>query len=81
MNNRFGHPAGNDFLREIARALQNAVRESDIAFRYGGDEFVLALPATATDGARHLLLGTGDGLDVVSPAAAPITGAGTPLPR
>ncbi len=40
-NDRFGHAAGDVALRRVARALQLAVRRSDLVARYGGEEFVV----------------------------------------
>jgi len=48
LNDRLGHPAGDDALQIFARALHNALRRGDEAFRIGGDEFALLL-AEATD--------------------------------
>lgn len=44
VNDRFGHPAGDAVLRNIATAIQNAIRSTDILIRYGGDEFLLLFP-------------------------------------
>jgi diguanylate cyclase (GGDEF)-like protein/PAS domain S-box-containing protein len=41
INDRFGHAAGDQALREIAHALRDTVRESDLAARIGGDEFAV----------------------------------------
>jgi diguanylate cyclase (GGDEF)-like protein/PAS domain S-box-containing protein len=43
-NDQFGHDAGDEVLKTVARLLQNSVRSSDIACRYGGEELTLILP-------------------------------------
>jgi diguanylate cyclase (GGDEF)-like protein len=46
VNDKYGHPRGDDVLRAVAGTLQKAMRTSDSAFRIGGDEFALLLPQT-----------------------------------
>jgi diguanylate cyclase (GGDEF)-like protein len=46
VNDKYGHPRGDDVLRAAASTLQKALRTSDSAFRIGGDEFALLLPQT-----------------------------------
>jgi diguanylate cyclase (GGDEF)-like protein len=51
VNDRYGHAAGDAVLQGIAAALQQAGRKSDLVGRYGGEEFVVVLPATDPAGA------------------------------
>jgi diguanylate cyclase (GGDEF)-like protein len=55
VNDKYGHPRGDEVLRTAATTLQKALRTSDSAFRIGGDEFSLLLPQT--DAAQALALG------------------------
>jgi diguanylate cyclase (GGDEF)-like protein len=54
LNDRFGHEAGNDVLKAVAAEIRSAVRASDLAARYGGDEFVVILTRTDLHGARRV---------------------------
>lgn len=44
VNDTYGHPAGDQALRVFAELIHNHTRTSDIACRYGGEEFILAMP-------------------------------------
>jgi diguanylate cyclase (GGDEF)-like protein len=53
-NDQFGHDAGDHVLQALGQLLGEFIRESDIACRYGGEEFVLLLPgASQTDAAAR----------------------------
>jgi diguanylate cyclase (GGDEF)-like protein len=47
INDIHGHPAGDEVLRAVARAIRAEVREYDHVGRFGGDEFVLAIPGVS----------------------------------
>lgn len=53
-NDRFGHLAGDEVLRIVARIIRENVREIDFAARYGGEEFVVVLPNTGSQWAVNL---------------------------
>jgi diguanylate cyclase len=44
INDTFGHPAGDQMIKQFAELLQKAIRGSDVAVRMGGDEFLAVLP-------------------------------------
>jgi diguanylate cyclase (GGDEF)-like protein/PAS domain S-box-containing protein len=51
-NNAFGYAAGDELIKAVAHSLQsNCLRASDMAIRWGGDEFVLILPSTSSEAA------------------------------
>ena len=52
VNDRLGHLAGDLVLKDVARELQSALRNSDILARFGGDEFIVALPETTLEQAE-----------------------------
>ncbi|WP_337827298.1 GGDEF domain-containing protein [Pseudonocardia sp. TMWB2A] len=73
INDRYGHPAGDKVLRDLAALLSRTARKNDIVGRYGGEEFIIFLPGTSLGdahecaerlrraiAAHHFDLGAGD---------------------
>lgn len=54
VNDRYGHQSGDAVLREIAIALQENLRDSDLVSRWGGEEFVIILPNTTREQASSI---------------------------
>ena len=50
VNDRYGHAAGDEVLRAVADVLRSGLRQTDLAGRIGGDEFVILLPETGPEG-------------------------------
>ena len=55
VNDTYGHLAGDQVLKEIARSLKKEVRECDVVLRYGGEEFMVIMPETDRHQAIHPL--------------------------
>jgi two-component system, cell cycle response regulator len=49
INDRYGHVAGDQVLREVAAVIRESTRTEDLVARYGGEEFVIALPVSVPD--------------------------------
>jgi diguanylate cyclase (GGDEF)-like protein len=54
VNDVYGHQVGDEVLRRFADAMQESVREFDLAVRYGGEEFAVLLPETDLEGGLRL---------------------------
>jgi len=55
INDTHGHAAGDHLLRSFADCVRMTLRKTDLAFRYGGDEFVIALPQTPLGQAQQVV--------------------------
>ena len=53
-NDRLGHLAGDEAIVQISGLLATTIRESDSAYRYGGEEFLIAMPETDSGGAAFV---------------------------
>jgi two-component system cell cycle response regulator len=51
VNDTYGHAAGDDVLKTVARLFMDSVRSTDLAARYGGEEFAVMMPETDLDDA------------------------------
>ncbi len=54
INDKHGHIAGDEFLKNVASHINENLREQDFAGRFGGDEFLIILPETKIEGATIL---------------------------
>jgi len=54
INDRYGHPVGDQVLQGVARALSTKLRSSDVLARHGGEEFVLLLPGAEPERATEI---------------------------
>jgi diguanylate cyclase (GGDEF)-like protein len=54
INDRYGHLAGDSVLAAVGSRMRTALRSSDFKCRYGGEEFLVLLPATPLAGAKHV---------------------------
>lgn len=55
VNDKYGHPVGDNVIRALSRLLQQRLRRTDIIGRYGGEEFAVIMPDTPVDVAATVL--------------------------
>ncbi|MDY7090349.1 MAG: diguanylate cyclase [Actinomycetota bacterium] len=75
VNDTYGHPAGDVVLGEFARRIRVGLREVDVAFRQGGEEFVVLLPETDAYGGAIVAERLGAAV-----RGRPVTADGVPIP-
>ena len=78
VNDTWGHQTGDSILRGVAEIIRNSIREGDIAGRYGGEEFMLLLPNTASAGASAIAGRIREGIEQMrwEPAELTVTVSG-----
>jgi diguanylate cyclase (GGDEF)-like protein len=54
VNDQFGHAAGDEAIRSLSNVIRSQLRETDVAGRWGGDEFGVLAPSTSADAAVSL---------------------------
>ncbi|WP_025849805.1 sensor domain-containing diguanylate cyclase [Paenibacillus ehimensis] len=74
INDTYGHQAGDEVLKHLARVLTSSVRSNDICCRYGGEEFVALLPLTTVSDAWSTAERVRTAIETVeNPLGIPIT--------
>jgi len=71
INDRYGHPVGDEVLCALAEILRESCRASDTPARYGGDEFIVVLPDTDMRGAERFAARVRDCLQALQLRSAP----------
>lgn len=54
VNDQYGHPAGDEALKQLVNTIKKSIRESDVLFRAGGEEFVVYMPDTDSAVAKNV---------------------------
>ena len=77
INDQYGHPVGDAVLKQFAGVARGAFRESDVVYRYGGEEFAVLLPHTPLEGAliaaRRVVKAAAESSLEVGPARLSVT--------
>ncbi|WP_426415001.1 diguanylate cyclase [Aestuariirhabdus sp. LZHN29] len=73
INDRYGHPAGDRVLVEIARYFEDSLRRYDVVSRYGGEEFLFSMPESTLEEAWEVSERLRLGLEQLSITVAPGT--------
>jgi diguanylate cyclase (GGDEF)-like protein len=69
-NDRYGHQAGDRVLKAVGKAIGSVVRDRDLSFRYGGDEFAILIPRTAIQPAVQVADRIRDAIAQLAPVSA-----------
>lgn len=72
-NDTFGHPAGDELLKQVAEVLKRSARAYDVPARYGGEEFALLLPNTGLEEALRVAERLRQQISAIINPYAPIT--------
>ena len=73
INDKHGHPKGDEVLKAVAESLKRSVRKSDIVGRFGGEEFIVLLPAVGPAILPRIAETIRQGVENMQPAGIPVT--------
>ena len=71
VNDTYGHPVGDQVIKNLARLLKQRLRGADLIGRYGGEEFAVALPDTTLEGAIKALDNIRTSFEAIEQRAGP----------